>query len=84
MSKWWTLPLAALLLTGPIGCQGLAPPRFFQPATAQYQQAQAERFDPYPENETGPPVVGARPQGFENPLPEVLRTKDRRDRWNWG
>ncbi|MFZ5832648.1 MAG: hypothetical protein ACOY3P_21380 [Planctomycetota bacterium] len=48
-------------------------PRLFGAGPERVQQAKAERFDPYPENEPGPAIEGARPPGYENPLPEVVR-----------
>lgn len=39
------------------------------------QKARAVYFDPYPLNSVGPPVVGGRPPGFSNPLPEAKRNK---------
>ena len=82
MNKWWCMALTVLLASGFVGCRGVSPPHFFHPGTAQYQQSQAQRFDPYPENEPGPEVVGARPQEYEKPPAEVLRA--RWLPWNWG
>ena len=75
MSKIRAMTLMAVLALGTTGCQGLAGPNWFAPGPAEYQQARAQRFDPYPENEAGPPVVGARPRGYEKPLPEVDRAR---------
>jgi hypothetical protein len=73
-----TLLLATILLVAVVGCRGLAPPPLFQPpGSAQYQRARAERFDPYPENEPGPAIVGARPLEYQDPPAEV-----RRSRWH--
>jgi hypothetical protein len=82
MCKLWTRVAAMALLAGVAGCRGVDPPNFWRPGSAEYQQRQAERFDPYPENETGPPVVGSRPQGYEKPPAEVQRA--RWLPWNWG
>lgn len=82
MRRARVIVLAALLAPGVAGCRGLSGPRLGSPGTAAYQQAQAERFDPYPENEPGPPVVGARPMEFQHALPEVKRA--RWLPWNWG
>jgi hypothetical protein len=46
-------------------------PNFAHPGTAAEQRADAERFDPYPDPETGPEVVGGRPPGFQRPLTET-------------
>lgn len=39
------------------------------------QKARAVYFDPYPLNDIGPEVVGGRPRGFQNPLPEANRNE---------
>jgi hypothetical protein len=68
--------LAFLLLAG---CQSTGKPSLLHPGPAQVQQNRAVRFDPYPENEPGPAMVGVRPKGYENPLPESYRA-----RWQQG
>ena len=78
--------LAAALVMVLAGCRNLEPPNFSCPGTAAYQQSMAQRFDPYPENEPGPAIVGARPRGYEKPPPEILRvqppTDPSRPRWS--
>ncbi len=71
----------AILLAASTGCQNLARPNLACPGTAEAQQARAERFDPYPENEPGPKIVGGRPMEYENPPAEVFRA--RWLPWNW-
>ena len=39
------------------------------------QKNRAVVFDPYPLNDIGPEVVGGRPRGFMNPLPEAKRNQ---------
>jgi len=39
------------------------------------QKSRAVYFDPYPLNDIGPEVVGGRPRGFQNPLPEPSRNE---------
>ena len=87
----WTLLTTAALATVVAGCRNLAPPNFAYPGTAEYQQSMAQRFDPYPENESGPAIVGARPMEYEKPPAEVLRVQPPVDPlrsrwlpWNWG
>ncbi len=63
------------------GCRNLEGPSLVGPGTAASQQARAQRFDPYPENEPGPPVVGSRPAEYQDPPPEVQRA--RWLPWNW-
>jgi len=66
------LSIASLL--GLLGCGGcLAPPNFVHPGTEAYQQARARVFEPYPENEPGPPAVGTRPREYQNPTAEINR-----------
>lgn len=55
------------------GCQSpyIRMPNFAHPGTAAQQRADAERFDPYPDPDAGPPVVGGRPLGYTRPLTET-------------
>ncbi len=71
------LYLIALLLLLPVcgGC--LSTPNVVHPGTEAYQQARARVFEPYPENEPGPPIVGGRPREYQNPVAEVDRVKPR-------
>ena len=71
---------AATILFGLIslaiaGCRGTALPDLFHPRTLEElkkEQRQAERFDPYPENNLGPAVEGVRPRCFDQPWPEPV------------
>lgn len=65
------LVIASVLLAG---C-GTTGPNWFRPGPASYQQAAAERFDPYPENEAGPKVEGSRPREYQKAIPEVDRSR---------
>ena len=61
-------------------CSGpnrLATPNLVHPGTEEHQQARAQVFEPYPENEPGPPIVGARPREYQDPKAEVLRVQPR-------
>ena len=71
------LSLIALSVPLPIcgGC--LALPNLAHPGTEAHQQARAQVFEPYPENEPGPPIVGARPREYQDPRAEVLRVQPR-------
>ncbi len=77
------LALIALLVVLPpcCGCVtqvgGFALPNFSHPGTEAAQQARAQVYEPYPENEPGPPVVGARPREYQDPKAEVLRVQPR-------
>jgi hypothetical protein len=66
------------LLVALVGCQA-APPSLFDHGTAQYQQKEAERFDPYPDNQAGPTVLGSRPLDYKEPRSEVRRAQW----WPW-
>ncbi len=70
-----------LLLVAAVGCSSsVKRPNWFNPGPAGYQQYQATQgTDPYPLPDVGPPVVGARPRGFQNPVPEVERSRQYRD-----
>jgi len=59
------------------GCVNFGTPEPLNPGTSNYQQLRAGRFDPYPENDIGPEIVGSRPRDFQKPQDEV-----RRARWN--
>ncbi len=72
------------------GCRGTGPPNWSHPGPAEYQQRQAQMFDPYPETEPGPEIVGARPMEYDKPAAEVLRVQPPLDPmrsrwlpWNW-
>lgn len=65
----------ATLLMAAAGCRNLAPPDFDRPGTAPAQQSRAHQFDPYPETEVGPAVVGSRPPSYDKPPPEVMRPR---------
>ena len=68
------LSLATLL---PL-CSGcLAMPNIFHPGTEPHQQARAQVFEPYPEREPGPEIVGGRPREYRDPRAEVLRVQPR-------
>jgi hypothetical protein len=90
MNKLSSAIVGLSLAAGLAGCSTLERPNWFHPGPAQYQQAQAEQFDPYPENDTGPAIVGARPLSYDKPGPEVSRVQpplnplqSRWMPWNW-
>jgi hypothetical protein len=72
------LYLIAVVALLPIctGCR-LATPNVVHPGTEQYQQARARVFEPYPENEPGPPIAGGRPREYQTPVAEVNRVTPR-------
>ncbi len=88
--------LAAMLvfaatMVSTVGCKGVDPPNWGHPGPAEYQQARANEFDPYPQV-TGPDMTGVRPEGYDRPPAEVLRVQPEANsgssggstwRWPW-
>jgi len=75
MKRLWFVWLVTTVGAWAGGCRSLAPPSFSNPGPAEYQQSRALRFDPYPEVEPGPAIVGARPLEYQKPPAEVLRAR---------
>lgn len=71
-----------LALLGLEGCAGTGMPRLASPGSARDQRARAQRFDPYPDPDAGPALVGARPREYDRPLPEPVRTQF--EQWSYG
>jgi hypothetical protein len=72
----------AIFGLGLAGC-GETRPSLTHPGTIQQQQARANRFDPYPEPDTGPSpatMAGTRPRDYQNPAAEPMRATW--DYWN--
>jgi hypothetical protein len=59
------------------GCFNLAPPQWAHPGTAPEQQKQAIRFNPYPEDNVGPPT-GTQPRDYA-PIAEPARARWQRN-----
>jgi hypothetical protein len=83
MRNRWPALVAGVLILAWVGCKGLTRPAWLHPGTATEQQTRAQKYDPYPENDLGPPVVGGRPMEYRSPPPEVQRVhpSDFRNRW---
>ena len=65
--------VVALTVVGFCGCRGRG---FLPPAgPLNAQQAQAVIHDPFPQGSLGPTDLGARPLGYQNPLPEPVRNR---------
>jgi hypothetical protein len=82
MKGLWLLGAVLFMLAGLSGCKHTAGPCWLHPGPAPAQQSRALRYDPYPENEPGPAMVGVRPREYQKPPPEPSRA-----RWelgNWG
>lgn len=63
------------------GCASYPPLNWFQPGPAPVQQSRAVRFDPYPEKEVGPEVVGGRPREYQAPPSEPVRSQQWQNPW---
>ena len=50
-------------------------PRLLHPGPASFQRYNATQFDPYPQNDMGPEMVGARPPDYALPPDEVKRSR---------
>jgi hypothetical protein len=70
------LPLAACSST-------VRRPRLLHPGPAGYQQANAEEFDPYPQNDVGPEILGGRPPDYQIPPNEVTRARQQQPVGPW-
>ena len=69
---------AILILMCPLtGCY--LRPNFGPPGTIGMQRSRAVLHDPYPSNELGPPIVGGRPRGFDNPQAQAENLQEVRN-----
>lgn len=66
----------ALTLVFSPSCAPLVPPGGSFPAGNPASQAY-RGFDPYPEDRTAPAIEGARPPGFEHPVSEPQRVRQK-------
>jgi len=89
MDKRWPSVLGVVLLMATAGCRNLARPDFACPGRIELQQARAQQYDPYPENEPGPRIGGGRPMEYAKPRDEIVRVRPPfdplrapRDPWN--
>ena len=80
----WSLraSLVCLALGGAVGCAGRSPnqqatfglPKLFA-GPSELQRERATQFDPYPDQDMGPEVVGGRPLDYNRRIPEVERSR---------
>jgi hypothetical protein len=77
----WAVFFAALL-TVTAGCQ-VSLPRWLRPGTVDRQQDKAVLYDPYPDNELGPEIVGGRPREYQQQVPTSVRSQPRGPAGNW-
>lgn len=63
------------------GCISLGRPQWLEPGPSRSQQRRAVRFDPYLQDDTAPAILrmplndGTRPRDFNEPMPEVERSR---------
>ncbi len=72
-TRWHVALMAAAFSLA--GCSDIAPPNWLHPGPFNYQRAQAERTDPFPETDVGPEIVGGRPKDFQKPSAEPTRVQ---------
>ncbi len=77
MARLLAAGLLSLVAAG--GCVHTEGPNWCHPGGARAQQTRALRYDPYPENDVGPSMVGVRPREYDKPPPETSRA-----RWQLG
>ena len=66
------------------GCSSaVRKPRLRHPGPAAYQQYHATQFDPYPQNDVGPEILGGRPRTYMLPPPEVVRARQHHMNQAW-
>jgi hypothetical protein len=66
---------------GLAGCRNIATPTLAPQGDTAYQQYNAQRFDPLPEPDTAPEIVGARGREYEKPI--SLPSRARWDPRTW-
>jgi hypothetical protein len=77
-----TLGFALVLLaltTLPACSPTIRQPRLLHPGPASVQRYNAAQFDPYPQTDMGPEIVGGRPIDYMVPVPEVERANQHRN-----
>ena len=74
--EFWKVLIVASLLALLTACSPtIRYPRLASPGTAPLQRYNAEQFDPYPQNDVGPEIVGGRPLDYAVPVSEVSRSR---------
>ena len=68
--------LACLVLAGMTGCQTFSSGFVDGPPGPIYkQQSKAVLHGPYPNTDAAPEIVGGRPRGYQQPLPEAVNNR---------
>jgi hypothetical protein len=57
------------------GCASIEPPMLAPRGDAAMQRFEAQRFDPLPEPDVGPEIVGARGREYERPVAQPSRAR---------
>ncbi len=58
-------------------------PTLLHPGPANFQRNNATQFDPFPQNDMGPEIVGGRPREFQKPPNEVTRARQQQPIAPW-
>lgn len=83
MRRFCVLMVGGIVAAPAAGC-GTNPAwrnKIFHPGPTQYQQQNAEKFDPYNEISVGPRDDTSRPLSYREPNPEAAQ--GRWDAWGW-
>ena len=76
--------VGALLLLPLSACSSAVfKPTILHPGPAYFQRNNAVQFDPYPQNDMGPAIVGGRPIGYMKPPDEVTRARQHQQIAPW-
>jgi hypothetical protein len=66
--------LTVTLLLSAAGCRSTQTPAI-DPGPAAYQRYDAQRYDPLPEPDTAPEIVGARGREYDRPIAQPSRAR---------
>ena len=73
-----------LLVAATLGCSAtVRKPQLPHPGPANFQRNNAEQFDPYPQNDVGPAIVGGRPPDYMMPRSLVERARQQQPFGPW-
>lgn len=77
--------IVALLMLLPLtACSSTVfKPTIQHPGPAYFQRNNATHFDPFPQNDMGPEIVGGRPREFQKPPNEVTRARQQQPIAPW-
>jgi hypothetical protein len=75
MARSISLTFCLGLVACTCGCEGVRD--VFHPGDEKTQVVRSQIYDPYPDPDLGPPIVGGRPPDYVSPRAEVLRVQPR-------